>query len=767
MRRLAAIYALPWPQRVGLGTFGFLCGLTLRLAFQGVLGDRLAYVTFYPAAEIAALLGGLASGLTAAFLGAATVHLWFAPLRDMGDWLGLATFLVSTAAVSGIAEALHRTWRRFRHCETERHDADRLLSANKSLQESEERFRAVVSSAMDAIIALDADQNVILFNEAAEDLFGCRAEEVIGTRIERFIPERFRAAHPAHVMRFGESGEITRSMCQRGPVQAVRANGEEFQIEASLSQCVLDGKRVYTVVMRDVTERRSAEIALRESEERFSRFMQKLAACAWIKDKQGRYVFANQALLDFTDRLPDQILGRTDEEIFGAETAALFTENDRAALESPSGVTTVEHAHDKHGMMRYFLASKFAIPTESETKGLVGGVAIDDTDRIIAEEKLKEAREKLLEADRHKDEFLATLAHELRNPLAPIRNSLHVLRRSEGNGSDTRRVHAMMERQADHLVRLVDDLLEISRISHGKIELRKERVDLASVIDHAIEMSRTHIEAADLELLVVKSDESLPVDGDAVRLTQVFANLLNNAAKFTDAGGRVEIEAKREGGEAVVSVTDTGAGIAKNMLARVFEPFAQLGDRSTRHKGGLGIGLALVRNLLELHGGSIEAESDGEGRGARFVVRLPLSAEKSAGASQQKQKELEATAPCRVLVIDDSPDVADSFGLLLETFGASVRVAHSGAEGITAGTEFSPQLVFLDIGMPGMDGYETARRFRELPAGKDALLVALTGWGEGETRRRVMEAGFDAHLTKPADMGKLEALLEEARLAGK
>jgi PAS domain S-box-containing protein len=494
MRELAAIYALPWPKRVGLGIFGFLCGLGLRLAFQDVLGDRLAYVTFFPGAEIGALLGGLAPGLTAAVLSAATVHLWFVPLRDAGDWVGLATFSVSTAALSVIAEALHRTWRRLSHCETQRDDADRLLAANRSLLESEERFRAVVSSAMDAIIALDAEQNIILFNQAAETLFGCRAEEVIGTRIERFIPERFRAAHSGHVRLFGERGETTRPMCRRGPVQGLKANGEEFPIEASLSQCTLDGKRIFTIIMRDVTERRRAETALKE-------------------------------------------------------------------------------------------------------------------------------------ADRHKDEFLATLAHELRNPLAPIRNGLQVLRRSEGENSDTKRLHAIMERQADHLVRLVDDLLEISRISRGKIELRKERVDLASVIDHAIEMSSSRIEAAGLELLVVKPDEPLPLDADAVRLTQIFANLLNNAAKFTDPGGRIEVEAKREGGEAIVSVSDNGAGIAKDMLTRIFDPFAQVGGGGgARNKGGLGIGLALVRKLVELHGGSVEAKSDGEGCGACFVVRLPLSA---------------------------------------------------------------------------------------------------------------------------------------------
>ncbi len=627
MRALAAIYAHRWPLRIGLGIVGFLCGLGLRLAFQSMLGERLAYVTFYPGAEIAALLGGLASGLTAALLSAATVHLWFVPLRDAGDWLGLGTFLVSSAAIAGIAEALHRTWRRLDDSESRRRDADRLLMANQSFQESEERFRAVVSSAMDAIIALDAEQNIILFNRAAEAMFGCRAEQVLGTRIDRFIPERFRAAHPGHVRRFGESGAISRPMGQRGPVQALRADGEEFPIEASLSQFALDGKRVFTVIMRDITERRRAEIALKE-------------------------------------------------------------------------------------------------------------------------------------ADRHKDEFLATLAHELRNPLAPIRNGLHVLRRSGADAPAAKRIQAIMERQADHLVRLVDDLLEISRISRGKIELRRERVDLASVIDDAVEMSRDLVDAGELELRVAKPRSPLPLDADAVRLTQVFANLLNNAAKFTDPGGRVEITAERERDMGVVSVTDTGVGLAKDMLPRVFDLFTQAADGYERGTGGLGIGLALVRNLVELHGGTVEAHSEGKGRGSRFVVRLPLSTETTARASPPEAEERGTKTPCSVLIVDDVPDIAASFALLLGTLEASVRVTHSGVDGVAACADFAPQVVFLDIGMPGMDGYETARRMRALPAGRRAHLVALTGWGGEETRRRAQEAGFDAHFTKPPEFHKIKELLD-------
>ncbi len=356
----------------------------------------------------------------------------------------------------------------------------------------------------------------------------------------------------------------------------------------------------------------------------------------------------------------------------------------------------------------------------------------------------------LREADRRKDEFLATLAHELRNPLAPIRSGLHVLKSGADEGPRKTRVVEIMARQVDHMVRLVDDLMEVSRISSGKIALRLERVDLSEIIRQAVEACQPGICASGVALLVA-TPEALYVEGDPVRLSQIVCNLLNNAGKYTEAGGRVAISAERSDGWAVLSVEDSGVGIPKEMLPHVFDLFAQVDRTLGRSQGGLGIGLALVRKLVTLHGGEVEAQSQGPGLGSRFSVRLPLSQAASAGERKATAAPEELMAK-RVLVIDDNTDAAVSMSLLLETLGADARVAGDGESGVEAFGHFHPALVFLDLGMPGVDGFETARRLRATPEGRAATLVALTGWGGEETRARTREAGFDLHLTKPASV---------------
>ena len=380
------------------------------------------------------------------------------------------------------------------------------------------------------------------------------------------------------------------------------------------------------------------------------------------------------------------------------------------------------------------------------------GSAIDVTRRRNNEERLRDA-------DRRKDEFLATLAHELRNPLAPLRTSLHILRMDVGE-ADRHRTLAVMERQVAQLVRLVDDLLEVSRITRGKIALHKERVDVADIVDQAVETSRPLLDAAHHGLELRLPPEPLMLEADPVRIAQVLSNLLNNAAKYTEPGGRIVLSAAREDGELVLRVEDNGAGIAPDQLARVFDLFSQADRTLHRAQGGLGIGLTLVRQLVELHGGRVRASSAGIGQGSCFEVRLPLGAAQSGTLRTTQAPSALAVQQCRVLVVDDNREHTDALCLFLRMAGHEVRGAYDAAHGLDEAGRFEPDAVLLDVGLPDMDGFEACRRMRAQPGGEDRVLVAITGWGQADDRRRSKEAGFDAHLVKPVDPEALLALVD-------
>jgi PAS domain S-box-containing protein len=377
----------------------------------------------------------------------------------------------------------------------------------------------------------------------------------------------------------------------------------------------------------------------------------------------------------------------------------------------------------------------------------------------------KQAEQALLEADRRKNEFLATLAHELRNPLAPIRNSLNILRLSRGDDPAAERVLEMMERQVNHMVRLVDDLLEVSRITTGKIELRLEPVEIASVIRSAVETSRPLIDEAGHQLATKIPPEPLTVEGDAVRLSQSVANLLNNAAKYTEPGGQIWLTVSRAGDQVSISVRDTGIGISADLLPHVLEMFMRTDPAKRRSASGLGIGLGLVKRLVEMHGGRVEVKSAGEGQGSEFTIRLPLSRRQlpPVDAAETVDSRQRLSSRQRILVVDDNQDAALSLKMLLTILGSQVETANDGRSALKALETFRPAVVLLDLGMPDMSGYEVARRMRAIPECNNVTLVALTGWGQEEDRRRTREAGFDHHLVKPVDLRALQVLLSEAQ----
>jgi CheY-like chemotaxis protein len=375
------------------------------------------------------------------------------------------------------------------------------------------------------------------------------------------------------------------------------------------------------------------------------------------------------------------------------------------------------------------------------------GLGIDISGRKQTEEELRRLNAELSEAHRRKDEFLATLAHELRNPLAPITNALEILRLKDPADSDTRWTRDVIERQVRQMTRLVDDLLDVARITRGKIALRREHVVLATIVHGAVEAARPFIEASGHQLAVSLPAAPIWLDADPTRLTQVLLNLLNNAAKYTPHGGRIALEASVQAGEAALVVRDSGIGIPAEYLPGLFEMFSQVEPALERSQGGLGIGLALARGLVELHGGAISARSQGAGMGSEFTLRLPIAMApvESAAASADPA----APARLRVLVVDDNRDAAESLAVMLELTGHDVAVAHDGTAALEAAARLLPDVILLDIGMPGMNGYEVAGRLRQTEAGQRILLVALTGWGQEEDKRRAIEAGFDHHLTKP------------------
>jgi signal transduction histidine kinase/ActR/RegA family two-component response regulator len=419
----------------------------------------------------------------------------------------------------------------------------------------------------------------------------------------------------------------------------------------------------------------------------------------------------------------------------------------RSVMETLGNVTLLERPLRVPTLVSAALSAMRARRRQYQIRG-----HLEETERVA---------DALRRADQNKDEFLAMLSHELRNPLAPIRNALYVLGQRDIGADAAERMRAMMERQFAHLVRLVDDLLDVSRILRGRVALRTERLDLGAVIARAVETAQPLIDAQGHQLTVTKVPTQLEIEGDPVRLSQVFANLLNNAAKYTPGGGHLSVSVERSGDEAVIRVRDDGVGIEAGMLPRVFDLFTQAEPSLDRSQGGLGLGLTLVRRLVEMHGGAVEAASAGLGLGAEFTVRLPLPRNPAPRSGAEQVTRLQTESPRRVLVVDDNVDAAESLSDLLRLAGHRVRVAYRGEAALALAHDFGPEVILLDIGLPGMTGFEVARELRRL-ASADFVLVAVTGYGQEADRRRSKEAGFDLHVTKPLEIEDLARVFQHA-----
>jgi PAS domain S-box-containing protein len=485
---------------------------------------------------------------------------------------------------------------------------------------------------------------------------------------------------------------------------------------------------------------------LRESERRFHSLADNAPAAIFIKDLEGRYVYANQLACEGVGR-PD-VTGLFDYDLVPATTAADLRRQD---LELVARRESVQREVNLHG--RWMILVKSPVFDADGRPVGVCGMAIDMTRR-------KQAEEALVEADRRKDDFLAVLAHELRNPLAPIRNSLETMK-LEHLPQTHRQPLEIIERQLANLVRLVDDLLDVSRITSGKLELRYEEVTLGAIVDAALETARPYIDAAKHELKLSLPATPIRLHVDRMRLAQVLANLLHNSAKYTPPGGSIQLHAELGDGGLEIRVSDNGVGIPAQSLDRVFGMFAQMQGAHGRTVGGMGIGLALVKALVEMHGGTVDARSEGEGRGSTFIVCLPRSVIRDGVAAVADEAPVRPAqhAPRRILVVDDNRDSASSMTMLLDLLGHDTRQASDGVQAIEATLEFQPDVILMDIGMPNMDGLEATRRIRQLPLPRQPHIVALTGWGQQADRLLTRQAGVDHHLVKPVALDTVTDLL--------
>jgi PAS domain S-box-containing protein len=614
---------------------------------------------------------------------------------------------------------------------------------------------AIVDSSDDAIVGKTLDGVIRSWNRGAERIFGYRANEAVGRSITLIIPPD----------RLDEEKEILARLARGESIEhyetvRMAKGGRRVDVSLTVSPVRDAAGRIVgaSKVARDVGARKQAELARRESEERFRALADNIAQLAWMADPGGRITWYNRRWFDYTGTTPEEMDGAGWWEILHPDHVARVRDRLLRSVATGQVWEDTFPLRGADGGYRWFLSRAVPIHGETGTVERWFGTHTDITERMEMEEALRQA-------DRRKDEFLATLAHELRNPLAPIRTGIELLRQAGGDARLTARVQATLERQTAQLVRLVDDLLDVSRITSGKMDLQREDVELAGLVRSALEASAPQIDAKEQELVVALPEAPVWLDADPVRLSQVLANLLNNAAKYSPRRGRIELSAEVGDGEVTIEVADSGPGIPAPLRERIFDMFVQLPGDDGHFRSGLGIGLTLVKSLVEMHGGSVRAADRPGSTGSAFVVRLPrLARPPSTPEERPAGRAATAGPPLRVLVVDDNLDAADTLRALLAARGHQVRAVYDGETALAAAAEIQPQLVLLDLGMPGLDGYETAQRLRHAHA-TPPVLVAVTGWGQRADRRRVRAAGFDHHLVKPADLGALQAILDQVAAA--
>jgi PAS domain S-box-containing protein len=633
--------------------------------------------------------------------------------------------------------------------------AQRLLEHEKANQLLTARLLAsIVESSNDAIVGKSLTGVIQSWNAAAERLFGYPAAEAVGKHISLVIPPE-RISEEDEILARLRSGQ----RIEHFETERVRSDGQRILVSLTISPIKDEAGNVVgaSKIVRDITDRRRAE----SDREKFATLVESSTDFIGMCDLDGVPFFINRAGLEMVGL--DSI-----EQARKTPVAAFFFPEDQdrimnqffpAVMEQGHGEVEVRFRNFKTGAARWMAYKVLKLVDVTGQPIGFATVSQDVTERKRLADDLQRLAANLSAADQRKNEFLATLAHELRNPLAPLVNMLEVLKRADGNAETLKRARDTIERQLGQMVRLVDDLLDLNRITHDRLELRQSEVELSSVMQQAVEVARPLLDSAAHELRVDLPEEPIYLHADPARLAQVFGNLLSNSCRYTTPGGAILVKAQREDNEVVVTVNDTGAGIPPDKLDSIFNMFTQVDRSPERSQGGLGIGLTLVKRLVEMHGGSVRARSAGEGQGSEFEVRLPILSKAKQPLTPGPSEVQEPATKRRILIVDDNRDSADSLAMLLEITGNKTFVAHDGDEAIAAVEKHRPEVVLLDIGLPKLSGHEVCRRVREQPWGKDIVVIALTGWGQEEDRRKSEEAGFDSHLVKPVNYDELLELL--------
>ena len=742
----------PTVKSYALGFAALGLAVLLRWLLEPLMGEALPLVTLFGAVAAATWLGGYRVAVPVTLIGYVICHYMFLPprrgfdLSSLENQVGFVAYLLTCGLIIEFGELA------------------RVAQARAT--ERREVFRVTLRSIGDAVITTDIHGSITYLNEVAESLTGWTLKEALGKPLEsvfQIINEVTRLPVESPATRALREGVVvglanhTVLINKAGAECPIDDSAAPIQDEQGhVSGCVL--------IFRDVTAQRLVE------RNKASQLLTARVLASIVESSNDAIISKSlDGVIQSWNAAAERLFGFTAKEAVGRHISLVIPPErmpeEEAIITSLRAGKRIEHFETERVRSdgNRIVVSLTISPIKDDEGNVIGASKIvrDVTERKRLEDDLRVLASDLSENDRRKNEFLATLAHELRNPLAPMSNMLEVVKRAKGDGEILKRAHETIERQLGQMVRLVDDLLDLNRITHDRLELRRSEVELSSVIQQAVEVARPLVDAAGHKLIVELPDEPIYLNADRTRLAQVFGNLLNNSSKYTKARGSISLKAKRVDHEVVVTVKDNGAGIPPDKLSSIFEMFMQVDGTSDRSQGGLGIGLTLVKRLVEMHGGSIEPRSAGEGMGSEFIVRLPILSKPTTAAEPRGFRAQESQAQRHILIVDDNRDSADSLSMLLEITGNKTYLAHDGEEALQAIETHRPEVVLLDIGLPKLDGHEVCRRVRQQPWGKEIVFIALTGWGQPDDRRRSREAGFNGHIVKPVDYDKLLDLLSE------